>query len=205
MSPAERGDQHGDEDEELRRVGEALGYDPDRQPPSDRVEAVRRQADRLRADRGAPAAAPPTLDDRRRGRRSLLVGGLAASVGVVVGAGLGALGRDALDDDDAVAVPTEPLVLTGVPDGVQAQASLINHTWGTEVLLDVSGLAPGEVFGVALERRDGGRTEAGSFLSVPDVLMVCRFNAAPLRADVAAVLVVGPDGEEVMRADLVAG
>ena len=32
--------------------------------------------------------------------------------------------------------------------------------------------------------------------------MVCRFNAAPLRADVAAVLVVGGDGAEVMRADL---
>jgi hypothetical protein len=198
VSPAER----GDEDEELRRVGEALGYDPERRPPTDRVDAVRREADRLRADRGTSAAAPSSLDDRRRGRRSLLVGGLAASVGVVVGAGLGALGRDALDDGDDVAVPTEPLVLTGVPDGVQAQASLINHTWGTEVLLDVSGLPPGEVFGVALERRDGGRTEAGSFLAVPDVLMVCRFNAAPLRDEVGAVLVVGPGGDEVMRADL---
>ena len=54
-------------------------------------------------------------------------------------------------------MPTEPLVLSGVPDGVQAQASLINHTWGTEVLLDVRDLPPGEVFAVALDGRDGSR------------------------------------------------
>ena len=32
--------------------------------------------------------------------------------------------------------------------------------------------------------------------------MVCRFNAAPLRAQVATVLVLADDGDEVMRADL---
>lgn len=201
MSP----DDGWDEDEGLRRVGDALGYDPDRRPPADRVDALRREAARLRESRAAATAAeapsdrPSSLDERRRDRRSLLVGGLAASVGVVVGAGAGALGRDALGGGD---VPTEAVALTGVPDGVRADARLINHTWGTEVLLDVAGLPTGEVYEVALAGPDGARTAAGSFLSVPDTLMVCRFNAAPLRADVAAVLVLDGGGAEVMRADL---
>lgn len=194
-----------DEDEGLRRVGDALGYDPDREPPADRVDAVRREAAQLRESRSAAAAdgVPlerlPSLDERRRDRRSLLVGGLAASVGVVVGAGAGVLGRDALGGGD---VPTEAVALTGVPEGVRADARLINHTWGTEVLLDVAGLPAGEVYEVAVAAPDGARTAAGSFLSVADTLMVCRFNAAPLRADVSAVLVLDRDGAEVMRADL---
>lgn len=98
--------------------------------------------------------------------------------------------------------PTEPLRLTGVPAGVTADARLINHTRGTEVLLDVRDLPPDRVYRVALARADGSHVEAGSFRSVPDVLMVCRFNAAPLRDEVARVLVLDADDGEVMRADL---
>ena len=60
-------------------------------------------------------------------------------------------------------VPTEDLALTGVPSGVSARGRLINHTWGTEVLLDVQDLPPQKVFRVALEQVDGERVDAGSF------------------------------------------
>ena len=36
---------------------------------------------------------------------------------------------------------------------------------------------------------------AGSLLGVADVLMKCRFNAAPLRADVTSIVVPDPDGD----------
>jgi hypothetical protein len=186
------------EDEELAEVGRALGYDEDREPPQDRVAALRAQAERMRATYGGSGQQgtwPPERTSARR--RTLLVGGVAAAVGALAGAGA----RQAALPEPAV-VPTEDLALTGVPRGVTADARLINHTWGTEVLLDVRDLPADRVFRVALDQRDGARVDAGSFRSVADVLMVCRFNAAPLRADVARVLVLDDGGDEVMRADL---
>jgi len=40
---------------------------------------------------------------------------------------------------------------------------------------------------------------AGSFLSVADKVLKCRSNAAPLRPDVASIVVRNADGTEVMR------
>lgn len=179
----------GDDEEGLAEVGRALGYDEDREPPAQRVADVRAQAERMRAGLG---------HGRRAGsRRTVLVGGVAAAVGALAGAGVRQL---AIPEEKVV--PIEDLALTGVPQGVSAQARLIDHTWGTEVLLDVRDLPAERVYRVALEQRDGARVAAGSFRSVPEVLMVCRFNAAPLRADVASVLVLDADDAEVMRADL---
>ena len=187
------------DDDDLMEVGRALGYDDRREPPTDRVEAIRRAAAQLRDEQaGATGESPVTRLPRNR--RTLLVGIAAATVGAALGGGVagGVLGGR---DEDKPTVPTEALNLTGVPAGVSASAKLINHTWGTEVLLDVRDLPPGTVYRVGLETTTGP-TEAGSFLSVAGVLMVCRFNAAPLRADVRAVVVRGPSNEQVMRADL---
>ena len=185
-------DVFGDDEEGLAEVGRALGYDEDREPPAQRVADVRAQAERMRAGLGHGRPG------RRVGsRRTLLVGGVAAAVGALAGAGVRQL---AIPEEKVV--PIEDLALTGVPQGVSAQARLINHTWGTEVLLDVRDLPAERVYRVALEQRDGARVDAGSFRSVPEVLMVCRFNAAPLRAEVASVLVLDADDAEVMRADL---
>ncbi len=185
-------DEFRDDEEGLAEVVRALGYDENREPPAHRVADVRAEAERMRADLGR--AGP----GRRFGsRRTVLVGGIAAAVGALAGAGARQL---ALPEETVV--PTEDLALTGVPAGVLADARLINHTWGTEVLLDVRDLPAPRVYRVALEQVDGVRVDAGSFRSVPEVLMVCRFNAAPLRADVATVLVLDDTDAEVMRADL---
>ena len=183
------------DNDDLAEVGRALGYDEERQPPSDRVEAVRNAARQLRDER---SALPHPTAPRRR--RSLFVGAAAAGLGLVAGA----VGRDLFVGNNPTPAPvvaTEALTLTGVPAGVSAVARLINHTWGTEVLLDVRDLPPGQAYRVDLQTTTGV-VGAGSFLSVADVLMVCRFNAAPLRADVRAVVVRDPSDRQVMRADL---
>ncbi len=193
------------DEEELSRLAAALGYDPEREPPPSRVAALRGAAEELRRGRRAEGS---SLSRRRRSgggtptrlprRRDLLIGGMAASVGAAAGVG----GRELLSGDPPVAPPTEVIAFVGAPSGVQSDARLINHTWGTELLLDVSGLPDGDTYRIEYVSPSGEITGAGSFLSVSATVMKCRFNAAPLRAGVAAISVVGPQGEEVMRADL---
>ncbi|CAN5748001.1 hypothetical protein BH24ACT3_BH24ACT3_13240 [soil metagenome] len=81
-------------------------------------------------------------------------------------------------------------------------ASLINHTWGVELLLDVTGLAVGRRHVVRYLSDDADALDAGSFLSVADVTMKCRFNGARLRDEVSAIEVVDEAGDVVMRTDL---
>lgn len=188
------------DDDDLVEVGRALGYDDRREPPSERIAAVRQAAAQLR-DEQARATDGSRARQKPHNRRTLLVGIAAATVGAALGGGVAGSVLDGKDDVPPT-VPTEALALTGIPAGVTASGRLINHTWGTEVLLDVRDLPAGAVYRVALETT-AGTTDAGSFLSVADVLMVCRFNAAPLRADVRAVVVRDPRNEQVMRADLI--
>lgn len=181
-----------EDEQDLERLGRALGLDPDREPPEDRVASVRAAAERM----------PTSAHRRARGssRRALLLGGVAASAGVVAGY----VGRDltTIDEVTMAGPPTEKIVLRGTPSGVTADARLINHTWGTELLLDVSGLPAGEKYEVVYRDRDGKAVPAGSFVGVADVVMVCRFNAAPLREDVQAIDVFDQRGGSVMRAVL---
>ena len=58
----------GDEDEELAALGRALGYDEDREPPADRVAALRAQAERLRAGEVAGGRAGTGADPGAGGR-----------------------------------------------------------------------------------------------------------------------------------------
>ena len=182
-----------DDEHELARLEKALAHDPDREPPIERVEAVRAAAVRLRA--GATDA--PPARHQRPARRGLLLGGIAASAGLVAGYAGGLL----VDDDPPAGPPTEAVALDGVPDGATADARLINHTWGTELMLDVRGLPPERTYDVVYLDRGGLSTSAGSFRSVAGVMMVCRFNAAPLRADLATIEVRRSD-EVVMSARL---
>lgn len=184
--------------EELEgRLADALTPNPDRTPPPERIAALRAHAEhRARSiEDPRPVSLAP-----RRGRRDLLVGGIAASIGAALG--VGGARTAATDDDTPDTPPTEAIAFTGGPRGVRTTGALINHTWGTELMLDVEGLPPDNVYSVFYEGPAGDLGVAGSFLSVADVVMKCRFNAAVLRADATAVVVVGPDDGEVLRADL---
>jgi len=171
-----------EERRDLARLEKALGYEPDREPPADRVAAVRAAAERLRPRTEGPEST--VVARRRPGRRELLLGGIAASATAVAGYA----GGRAQDSDTPVAgPPTEEIEFRGQPQTVAAQARLINHTWGTELMLEVSGLPAGETYDVLYLDGAGAVTQAGSFLGVADVVMVCRFNAAPLRAVVRSI------------------
>ena len=175
----------GADEKELAELGRALGLDPTAEPPPERVAALRAAARRIL---GAPAR-------RRAHRRLLLTGGIAAGVGGVAGH----LGRGA-DGTPPTAAPTlEQIRFTGEADVMTS--ALVNHTWGTELLLDLTGLEPGTTYDVVFETANG-EVAAGSLLAVADRSMRCRFSAAPLRAEVGAVELRGTGGTPALRAEL---
>jgi hypothetical protein len=182
-----------DEPALLEELGSALGHDPSATPPPERVEAVRAAARAM--DAGRHAHRP-----RGSARRTFLTGGIAAGVGGIAGY-LASESRDAEPAPQA-AVPMEQVAfdLTDSSAAVTTSA-LINHTWGTELVLDVTGLTAGTAYAVVYETVRG-EVAAGSLLAVADVLMKCRFQAAPLRADVRAIELRDPAGRAVLRSEL---
>lgn len=179
-----------DESALLGELGRALGHDPAETPPPERVEAVR-----------AAAAAMAPAPTRLRPRRRALLGGLAAGVGGVAGYLLHDVRADA--PPTAAPVPMESIAFAPLSDpaGTVSASSLINHTWGTELVVDLSDLEAGTAYDVVFETATG-EVGAGSLLAVAGVLMRCRFNAAPLRADVRAIELRTATGTPVLRADL---
>jgi len=198
---------HGPHDPRLEELlASALNDDPERTPPPERIAALRAQVeDRARAQHHASHASPQVVElasrPRRTGRRDVLMGGIAASIGAAIGVG-GALALAGDDGDGPDAPPTEAISFAGAPPGVSAEAALINHTWGTELMLDIQGLPGGRDYQVLYSPAEGEPVAAGSFRSVDDTLLKCRFNASLLRADVTAMSIVDSDGAPVLLADL---
>jgi len=194
-----------DDDRELEEaLAAALEPGPPRLPPPDRVAALRAQVEARARNAGhinGGAANVVALDrtSARPRRRDVLVGGIAASIGVALGVG-GVVVTGG--DDDSDGPPTEPISFAAAATGVTTEASLIAHTWGTELLLDVAGLPAEQDYQVLYSPPSGDAVLAGSFRSVADTLMKCRFNASLLRDDLTAVVITEPGGGEVLRADL---
>lgn len=165
--------------------------------PSPRLEA---------AVVAAAGPARPATPNRRR------LGLVAAAVALVaVGAG-GALGVQELRDDGSAQVTApegppgtlgavEPVQFAADDDPADVDAALVAHTWGTEAVLDVTGLPPGEVYDVVFLDATGAEVSAGAFLgSVVEIH--CSMNAAILREDVRALRIQRPDGTVVRSAEL---
>ena len=160
--------EHDRDDELLERLrGELLGEErePERRPR------------RRRAHAGAGAPGGPRrrrrATPRRRPRRDFLLGAGLASAGAALG-----VAGFAIVDDDPAAPPTEPISLSGAPTGVRASAELINHTWGVELVLTVSGLRDGSTYDVVY-RSASGDVPAGSFVGVGGE-QLCRMTGALL-------------------------
>lgn len=97
----------------------------------------------------------------------------------------------------------EPVAFEVVQPGVAVRdASLVPHTWGTEVFLTMTGLEDGVVYALDLESADGTVVSAGTFLGDADLEVVCVMNGALLREDVLRIVVTTEDGDEVLRAEL---
>ncbi len=173
------------DDDFLGRLGEALSSPV---PPLDPDRAARV------ADLAASTLPSPADPSRRR----LLWLGAAAAGGVAAGV----TGAVLLVDSDAPEGPlTEAVGTLSTPDGVTAEARLIDHTWGMEVMLDVSGLEPGTPYAMTYVDLDEQRTDAGGFVGTAGTVR-CRNNGSVLRVDVARFEVSDPAGAVVVRGDL---
>lgn len=176
-----------DDDDLLHDLGDAIEPTV---PPLDpaRAAAVRAQA--------VAAAAQPRSPGGTTSRRSLLTFGAVAAGGIAAGVA----GAVLLTDDVPPGPPLETASVRAA-DGIDATATMIDHTWGLEVLLDASGLEAGESYRMTFEAADGRTVEAGGFVGVSG-LMRCRNNGALLRADAVRWFVTRADGTEVIAADL---
>ncbi len=178
-----------DDDQILDRLGDALNGPV---PPIDpvRVQAVAAQA----AD-----ASAPTGSGSQPSRRRVLWMGAAAAGGIAAGVTGAVLLTDG--DDGPVAPTGEAVGEVTTSAGVEADARLIDHTWGLEVMLDVSGLEPGTPYLMTFVDRGEQPLSAGGFVGA-EGLMRCRNNGPVLRSDVARFEVTDPGGVVVVRADL---
>lgn len=97
--------------------------------------------------------------------------------------------------EDVAAVRTVDVEVT--------EASVMPHTWGTEVFLTVEGLDDGATYEVVLIGRDGEEVSAGTLLGDSTLPVVCVMNGAKLREDVRAFeLRQVDDGTPVVVSDL---
>lgn len=99
-------------------------------------------------------------------------------------------------------VPLEPVAFSREAPGVEAEANLIDHTWGTETRLVVSGLKEGQTYEVALENEDGEEVPSGAFIGTGDEPIECNLNAALLRENATGLEVSSANGELILYADL---
>lgn len=184
------------DDELLGALGDAL-EPPERVPPTAQVAALRALIARHATDETDPTDLEPP-SPAAPSRRTVLVGSIAAAVGGLAGVGATLAATSGDEPDEAAAVPTQPVEVTSLAPGATAEASTIDHTWGMELLLDVSGLPLDRRYAVSFTT-ESGEVAAGGFRSV-DALMRCRFNATALRRDVREVVVADEaSGDIVLR------
>jgi len=189
------------EEAELRQVAGAL-------PAEDPWDEVRlalpvdledRVVAAVREDR--PAAVVPLAP--RRQRALAWVGAVAAALVVLAGA----VSILRPPPQEPVAPGTlgaeEPITFAQAPPEAEVgYATIIAHTWGTELLFSVEGaFRIDEVYTVVFEQEDGALVPAGTFIG-DDIPIECELNGALLRQDAAAVTVLDPEGEPVLRSEL---
>ena len=158
---------------------------------------------------GGPSSALPA--PRRAGRGRVAAYALAACGLLLVG-GLGGtlLGGALTDDRPGAPVVTGPPGTLGAVEtvsvatassAVTASASVVAHTWGTETVLDMSGLAAGQTYEVVVVDEAGAAVVAGTFIGTGGGVD-CTMNAAVLRQDADRVEVLDASGAAVITSDL---
>jgi len=152
-----------------------------------------------------PVVAPPGLGaritsrvDRERHRRDrrrrvIAVGAAAAILSVTVWA-------VAARDSDTTRVAGERVTL--VAGGMRGDATLQAQTWGTQIELTATGLTPGQRYVVWLERADGTRVPAGTFMGVRSSTITAVLGAALASSEAVAIGISDTDGAVVVRAAL---
>lgn len=145
----------------------------------------------------------PLRQDRRR--RVVWLAPTAAAAGVVLGLGLG-LGIPAVLDRPPQGPPgtlgaIEHVEVGVTPPSVAIDADLVAHTWGTEAVIEATGLEVGSTYTVVITGLDGQEYSAGEMIG-SEVPIFCRLNAAVLREDVASIEIRDARGGLVVHAEV---
>ncbi len=97
----------------------------------------------------------------------------------------------------------EPISFASAPEGARVvEASVVAHTWGTEILMEVEGLRDGEIYNVEIEREDGTTARGGTLIGVGENQIDCNLNAAVLRQNAESITITDSSGEVVLRSKL---
>lgn len=156
----------------------------------------------------APAApdapdAPVDVAARRTRRRWIapLVGAACLVVGLVIGLGAPALTSLPPTGPPGTLGAIEPIDVRDEVSGMQVDADLVAHTWGTEAVLDATGLEVGGTYSIVFIGEDGTEFSAGEMLG-SEVPIHCRVNAAVMREDAVRLEIRDADATLVALAEL---
>ncbi|MFG6503396.1 hypothetical protein [Microbacterium sp. P05] len=156
-----------------------------------------------------PSASPRERPDARaelgRRRRRWTTPLLAAAclvVGVVIGIAAPTFTSMPPSGPPGTLGAVESIDLRDEVVGVRLDAELVAHTWGTEAVLDATGLDVGATYSVVFIAADGTEFSAGQILG-SEVPIHCRVNAAVMRADAVRLEIRDADAGLVAVANLV--
>jgi hypothetical protein len=150
-----------------------------------------------RAGRFDPATGFPRPRDVRRRRRLVVTGVTAVAVAAVAAAiALVVALRPA-----PVTETPRTVAFTEAPPGVTATAELHDWGWGTQLYLEIDGLEADQRLAVWLERPDGTRVPAGSFLATDGELHMM-LGAGANSTDAVALGVSDAQGTTLLLAPL---
>lgn len=184
---------------ELREIEPVVTALADASPERVAEEGPRPPSDLMERTFAAIDQARRTEDELQRRRRNRLI--RRSAFAAVAAALLVAIGVFALLPK-ITGPPLEPVAFSEVPAEVEAEANLIDHTWGTETILVVSGLEDGETYRLTLRDEDGEAVPSGAFIGTGEQPVECRMNAALLREDATGLEVRTAEGDLVLGADL---
>ncbi|MBA2695478.1 MAG: hypothetical protein H0U62_06445 [Actinobacteria bacterium] len=153
---------------------------------------------------GPPA--PTVLVPAVAAHRSRLWVLAAAAAVLVIAAGLGGWAVGQREPGVPTGPPgtfgvTELISFTGEPRGVEIEASIVAHTWGTETVMTIDGLEQG-TYTVQVVGTDGESVDSGTFIAPARGITDCRMIAALLRQEADIIVVSDSDGDVVMRSQL---
>ncbi len=138
------------------------------------------------------------VDDERhrRDRRRHLFAGIIAAAAVLLIAVAVVIVRQPESDGTF----SEQVALSAAD--VHGDATLQARDWGTQIHLAVSGVTPGQRYNVWLERADGSRVGAGTFIGVRNQQINVVLASALASAEAVAIGISEPDGRLVVRTPL---
>ncbi|MET0296926.1 MAG: hypothetical protein ABW024_05965 [Microbacterium sp.] len=147
------------------------------------------------------SSAEPSTSRSRRRWVTPLIAAACLVVGVAIGAGAPAVLSTTPTGPPGTLGAVEPVEVRDEVEGVRVEADLVAHTWGTEAVLDVTGLSVGETYSVVFIGADGSEFSAGEMLG-STVEIHCRLNAAVLREDAVRLEIRDADSNSIAQAAL---